>query len=128
EASDAPPAVEKVKSGRKRKAINLIKNKKLHEFSRKTMNSMRLTYARERFAKDFKYRWFHLYIAELFARQLIEDAAICETNPDKLSLCSKWAPNCRGSHFDRYTLLATSIALQLVRLQNEKEANNPNSE
>jgi len=86
----------------------------------KDMDSLRFRYAREMFNNLEKYRIFHVRIAQIFAQQLADDLTLFN-GPDKkkdISLASKWAPNLEG-HFDRYTMISTTIALELARIMEQ---------
>lgn len=103
-----------------------LRKREIYEVSRKYMEEIRIKNARDRFNNDKKYRYFHLKIAELFAKQLIDDLKVVNssTNNDKktISLAAKWAPSLNG-HFDRYLLISSSIALQLAKLTKDVDPN-----
>lgn len=90
-------------------------NRRLSEIDSKLMDELRLRFARERFVTDAKYRYFHLTIADIFAQQLIQDAGKLAEGDKNVTLVGKWAPslNC---HFDRLTLISTSISLKIAHL------------
>jgi hypothetical protein len=93
-------------------------NRYANEIDPKLMERLRLRYARERFANDVKYRYFHLAIADMFAKQLIQDANKMAEGDKNVTLAAKWAPSL-DCHFDRYTLIATSIALKIAYLSRD---------
>ena len=93
-----------------------------NEVDKKYLDELKLRYARERFNDDKKYRYFHLKFAELFAEQLINDLKNINDNKlNNLSLAGKWAPSLNG-HFDKYTLIASSVALQLAKLTKDQDS------
>jgi len=97
---------------------------KLGSLDHKEMKELRLKYARHKMETDLKYRAFHLKVAQLFADQLLADMkSLREAEEQKegekkktprLSLVGKWAPSLKH-HFDRYSLISTTIAVELVK-------------
>ena len=90
--------------------------------TRKQMKELRFRFARERIQKDMKYRVFHLKIAQLFAVRLEEDRKLLMEGGEqlrKISLAGKWSPSLKH-HADRYSLISTSIALELVKLRKDE--------
>jgi hypothetical protein len=121
-------SIEKAQAGRKavddekriynQKILDFYRLKKeIRELSGKEMTSLRLQYAREKFASDAKYRVFHTKVAQVFASQLIQDVDEMKKlkgEKKEVSLAGKWAPSLEA-HFDRYTLIASAIALEIVK-------------
>lgn len=100
----------------------VLKERAAHEIDRKHLKELIVRYARDRFNEDKKYRYFHLKFAELIAKQLIDDLANSTGDKKKkISLAAKWAPSLNG-HFDKYTLISSSIALQIAKLTREQDA------
>lgn len=100
-----------------------IKQRTVNQVDKKYLKELKIKYARERFNDDKKYRYFHLRIAEIIAKKLIEDSENLKNNKLKqISLAAKWCPSLNG-HFDKYTLIASSIALQIAKLTREQDAN-----
>lgn len=89
----------------------------VEKIKKKELDAARLSYAREFFANSTKYRLFHTRIAKIFAEQLAKDIKVFEGGDKKneVSLAAKWAPSLKG-HFDRYSLISTTIALELCHL------------
>lgn len=96
---------------------------KLGSLDHKGMKELRLKYARHKMETDLKYRAFHLKVAQLFADQLLADMKSLheaeeqkegEKKTPRLSLVAKWAPTLKH-HFDRYSLISTTIAVELVK-------------
>ncbi|CAG7816231.1 unnamed protein product [Allacma fusca] len=82
------------------------------------MNELRIKFAREKFEKELKYRMFHVRIAQIFASQLKQDMEKMKSGDasDKtVSLAGKWAPSIEA-HFDRYTLIGSTVAVELIRI------------
>jgi len=109
---------------------NRIYNKKVAEYFKvpgevsripgKEMQEMRVQFAREKLANDVKYRVFFGKIAQVFASQLISDLEEMKrkkSGPEdkkEVSLAGKWAPSLEA-HFDKYTLIASGIGLEIVK-------------
>ena len=101
--------------------VEIVRERKANNIDSKYLKELKMRYARERFNEDKKYRFFHLKFAELIAKQLIEDEANLKANNfKKISLAAKWAPSLNG-HFDKYTLIGSSIALQIAKLMRDQE-------
>jgi hypothetical protein len=92
-----------------------------NDVSRQEMQQLRLRFAREKFLRNAKYQLFHVRVAQLFAEQLVQDlAGVRKESSRKVSLAAKWAPTLEG-HFDRYTLIASTIAVELARMLGKAE-------
>ncbi|XP_021953870.1 uncharacterized protein LOC110850677 [Folsomia candida] len=107
--------------------------KELIGMSNAEMVQYRLQHARDKLENDVKYRVFHVKVAELYAAQLIKDLAELKKTrgnesvksgggdekkrkkTEKVLLAGKWAPTLEG-HFDKYTLIGSTIALKIASL------------
>lgn len=108
--------------GVKPKKTTEIVSRGPNHVDRKFLKELTARFARERFNKDKKYRYFHLKVAEVIAKQLIDDLASLKSKDyKKISLTAKWAPSLQG-HFDKYTLISSSVALQIAKLTRAEDA------
>lgn len=115
------PLVEKFYCRESGEYEGIVRERKVHEVDSKYLKELIVRYARERFNDDMKYRQFHLKFAEIIAKQLIADLGHLKSkNLQDISLAAKWAPSLCG-HFDKYTLIGSSIALQIAKLTREQD-------
>ena len=88
------------------------------------IREIRREFAKERFSTDPKYRMFLCKVADIFAQKIIKDINALKSG--QISFAAKWAPSLKKYH-DKYTHIASLIALRLKELEN-KSYNNADSD
>lgn len=105
--------------------LELWKKKIVPDLTEKhKIREIRRQFAKERFSTDPKYRMFLCKVADIFAQKIINDINALKSG--QISFAAKWAPSLKKYH-DKYTHIASLIALRLKELEN-KPYNNADSD